>query len=529
LKKIVFLIIVSLLVIGLVLPGCDGGNGGNGGPTPPVIYTFENDEVIIGIIGDHGHTTGDFNYYGYLLGAGQINAMGGINIGGVAHNYSFVKIDTDEATDETGITGAAALSAAISADNFDILMGSYRTEAVEYYREVAMTAKKVFFDFGAATEILCHSVLTNYNRYKYWFKGTPYNEHFLAMSVLRNINSVAVDLRVALNLSPGANLDAVIIAENLKWSKDEQEPKIKAGLAAMGITWKQSYFVSSLTSGDTLNALSDIVAKGYDPHIIIPVYSGYMGIAYDVGLQGYVAANLTCAMSVGINVMEQLKSPWGAGNLTNPPGLGGGPMSDHVILDTWADGLNQTAKTGAFWSAFLGMIGEYPLYTAATYDGLFVLKECLEDVATYNATTGVGELVADDLIDWYEDPTNAEPTTTGTACLYPPWDGLTKYFGTEALNITQKTAIYGAGWTYHTYDWLIPPHTPHDVVYGPGYATGVGAQWQWFGNATHGIWKKVGVWPRDLGVNLVDQYGDWNITYAGTYPIVIPQYVIDHH
>ncbi len=514
-KRIVFLIIASLLVLGLVLPGC----ADNGEEPEEVIYTFEDGKVIIGICADSGHTTGDFNLYGILLAEAVINGGGGISIGGVAHNLTHVIIDTDEGTDETGVTGAAALQAAITADNFDILMGSFRTEAVEYYREVAMTNKKVFFDAGAATEMLQHAVVTNYDKYKYWLKTTPYNEHFLAMSVLKLVNSVALVERTALGLSANATLRAVIISENLKWARDEQAPAIAAGLPALNIALSATYYVSSLTAGDTIAALADIDGQGYNPHIIIPLYSGYMGIAYDTALAGYAGADILCPMSVGINVMEQFKSPWTSLNASSP-----GPYcAYHCLLDTWAEGLNQTAKTYAFLTAFMGMIGDYPLYTAATYDACNILKACLESVGYLDA--GVGKVKADDLIGWYENPLNAQPTTTGSAMLYPPWDGTTTYYGDPALNKAQKESIYGTSWTYHTYEWLMPPNTSHDLAYGVGLMTGLGAQWQWDAGAS--LWKKVGIWPR-VGCGTTDQYGDWDFAYPGTQNTVIPAYVTGH-
>jgi hypothetical protein len=61
-------------------------------------------------------------------------------------------------------------------------------------------------------------------------------------------------------------------------------------------------------------------------------------------------------------------------------------------------------------------------------------------------------------------------------------------------------------------------HLPHDLVYGPGYVTAIGSQWQ--------DGHKVGVWPMDLGyeydVSLTDQYGCWNFEYPGTKALLIP-------
>ena len=82
--------------------------------------------------------------------------------------------------------------------------------------------------------------------------------------------------------------------------------------------------------------------------------------------------------------------------------------------------------------------------------------------------------------------------------------------------------MYPSLLTYDQFNWLCAssngPHIAHDMVYGPGYVTGIGSQWQ--------DGHKVGVWPMDLGddfdAGLTDQYGCWNFEYAGTVDVVIP-------
>jgi len=155
-KRIVFLIIASMLVLGLVLPGC-----GETTPTEEVIYTFEDGEIVIGIAGEVGHATGDMQMLGATMAAGAINGAGGVVIDGVAHNITLQVVDTKEVSDETGETGYTALAAAI--DDLDLVMGGFRTESLEVYREVVMDAEKIFLCCGASTEALSRSVVHNYD------------------------------------------------------------------------------------------------------------------------------------------------------------------------------------------------------------------------------------------------------------------------------------------------------------------------------------------------------------------------------
>ena len=512
----------SLLVIGLVLPGC-----GETKPEP-VLYVFEGGKINVGIAGELNYTAGAMQWAGAMMAQDVINRNGGVDIDGVSYILELVPMETGEETvDPTGLTGVLALTAAI--DDVDFILGGFRAEAVEVYRDVAMEKGVIFINCGAATEKLQHSVVDDYAGYRFWFKGTSYNEYFLGQSVVRTLGAVAIKLREEMGVAADYALNATIIADNLAWAY-EQVVVIKELLEGINVNLVHDpYWVDA--AGSTVemqNVLTSIA--GLDPQFIIPIFSADAGALYDVLRASYVPN----AMSVGINVMAQLKSPWGAGNLTTAP-PGGPACAYEVMLDTWAEGLEQTEKTGNFLTVFMNSTsGEYPLNTAATYDALFGLKAAIEAVAGYDAVNGTAYAWADDIIQWLEDPANAQVTTTGLTAYYPR-PGTTAA-GKPALTEAQVRSLYDLDsynytYTYDAKDWTMPAHTTHDLVYGPGRLTGIGAQWQW--DATAGKWKKVGVWPMDFGDEydeaLTDQYGCWNFAYNGTVTLVIPQNVINHH
>jgi branched-chain amino acid transport system substrate-binding protein len=523
-KRIVFLIMTSLLVIGLVLPGC-----GEAKPEP-VLYVFEGGKINIGIAGELNYMAGAMQWAGATLAQEAINRNGGVDIDGVSYILDLVRIETGEETvDRSGLTGVLNLTAAI--DDVDFILGGFRAEAVEVYRDVAMEKGVIFIDCGAAAETLQHSVVDDYAGYCFWFKGTPYNEYFLGQSVVKTLGAVAIKLREKMGVAANYTLNAAIIADNLAWAY-EQVVVIKELLEGVNVNLVHDpYWVEA--TGSTIemqNALTSIA--GLDPQFIIPIFSADAGALYDELRASY--AYVPNAMSVGINVMAQLKSPWGAGNLTTAP-PGGPACANEVILDTWAEGLNQTSKTAAFLTAFMSAAsGEYPMYTAATYDACYILKAAIEAVAWYDAEKGAACAWADDIIQWLEDPANAQVTTAGLTTYYPRPG--TKATGKPALTEAQVRSLYDLDsynytYTYDARDWTMPAHTTHDLVYGPGLLTGIGAQWQW--DATAGKWKKVGIWPMDFGDEydeaLTDQYGCWNFAYNGTVALVIPQNVITHH
>jgi branched-chain amino acid transport system substrate-binding protein len=458
-------------------------------------------------------------FLGATLAVGAINGAGGVDVDGTAHNFTLQMINTEEATDETGATGTVAMTAAI--DSVDFVMGGFRTEALLAYREVVMTAEKMFFDCGAATSILCESVVTDYANYRYFMKTTPMNEYFLADNVLKHVGFAAGQIRAALNLTPDANLDACIVAEDLVWSRDELVPKLEAGLPGLDITNEETYLVSSLDPASTIGALADIAAN-YDPHIIIPIYSGTMGVAFSGTLLTYIGADTLGPMPVGINVMAQLKLPWATGlNSTNP--ADGMYVAFNLFLDTWAEECEQTPATTPFLSAFMTYAGgEYPLYTAATYDALFTLKACLEEAGYMEG--GEGKVTADDLIAWYEEPLNAQATTTSASSKVYPQAG-TEVGGEPALSEAQVNALYSHGYAYDVNDWLMPPHATHDIVYGADSLTPLGCQWQF--DVGDMVWKKFAVWPAS-GFGETDQYGDWDFEFTGTKAFQLAPWIVTH-
>jgi hypothetical protein len=513
----------SLLVIGLILPGCGGGD-----KLEPVLYAFEDGKISIGVAGELNCTAGAAQWTGAMLARDAINGNGGIDIGGVSYILELVRIETGEETvDTSGLTGVLNLTAEI--DGVDFVIGGSRAGAVEVYRYVAMNASKIFIGCGAAAEMLQHSVVDDYAGYRFWFKGTPYNEYFLGQSVVRTLGAVAVKLREEMGVADDYALNATIVADNSEWAW-KQVGDIAELLDGINVNLvHEPYWVdATVTTVEMQNKLTSIGIL--DPQFIIPLFSTDAGALYDE-LRASCVPN---AMSVGINELAQLKSPW-ATKLGNPPGENQPACAYEVILDSWAEGLEQTEKTAAFLDLYMAHSGgEYPLSAAATYGALFCLEAAIEAVAWYDAEDGVAYAEADDIIEWLEDPANAQVTTRGLSTYYPRPE--TTASGKPALTEAQVRSLYDLDsynqtYTYEAKDWTMPAHTTHDLAYGPGLLTGIGAQWQWDDEAD--LWKKVGVWPMDFGEDydeaLIDQYGCWNFAYPGTVDLVIPQNVIDHH
>jgi len=563
LKKIVFLIIATLLVLGLVLPGCTT-------TTTPRTYPLVAGEISIAVCGPMDDVQGEQHWAGATLARDEINALPNkIDIGGTPHTVKLVEVDTNEIgglPDE----GVLALKAAIA--GVDFVVGGFRTESVSAYRLEAMKDKVIFLNCGAATMALQQSVNTNYNQYKYWFKATPYNEVFLCTSMLKLTANAAANLVGNLKACEGygykdgdyaitgAGTQAspyvakiAIFGESLSWCDgivtlaQERLPELLMPSKNITLDVVGTWLVSD-TKTDISAEMGEIAAE--KPHLIFTIFSGPVGKVYS---KARADANLP-ALSVGINVEGQLQ---GMVDFT-----GGGCEYD-IMLDTWGWGVNQTSLTAPFLSTIMSAsyADDYPLYTAATYDAIYALKADLEAVDSVDPAN---------MIPWLEDPANGLMGTGSTnTTYYPKWDGVTRgdykagtadeELNVMALNENQVLEYYPwldgltimvngspTAWTWNADNWTVEGgFVAHDTVYGPGYQTGLGTQWQ----DVEGTLRKVGWWPSlipDLefaagwnplqlqGVmgagavaglwymGAIDQYGLWNFKYDGTVPIIIP-------
>ena len=475
------------------------------GEPPELVITFA-------IAGPMTDLKGQMQWDGAQMAADEINAAGGITINSTAYPVELVQVETKEMTEgEDGSTGTANLEAVI--DDVAFVVGGYRTETLAVYREVAMDAEKIFMNCGAATGSLQFSVVTDYDKYKYWFKSTPYNETFLVKScfkiattignvlkgtlaTLEAANSTQVKDEFKLSNAVGGKLRVHILTEDAVWCAG-MVMAAQYYLPLWGFTVTGTTLISP-TAADIATEMTAIEAL--NPHIIFTAFSGSVGDVYSIQKTAMGIA----AMTIGINVGAEAIDHWANTE---------GKCNGEIILDTWAEGLQYTAKTTPFFDAFVAKTGAYPVYTAATYDAIYQLKAAIE---------ATDSLDADDIIPYLE--THSYTGVAGTTAYYPVPD-IRLGGGQYALSEAQVRALYDLDSYRETYvqsQWQVAsssgPHIAHDLVYGPGYSTGIGSQWQ--------DGHKVGIWPMDLGdeydVALTDQYGCWNFEYPGAVDVVIP-------
>jgi branched-chain amino acid transport system substrate-binding protein len=230
-------------------------------------------------------------------------------------------------------------------------------------QDIAMENKKIFIGVGAAHDELCLRVAKNYNVYKYWFRGSPFNSTFLGRTSFIHLATVGAILKQSLNIP---KVKVAVVAEKAVWT----EPMIKAaegtipkmGMEIVGI-WRPSDKATDVTA--ELSAI-----QSSEPHIIFTIFSASVGITF-----ARQAGELKIpAVQVGINVEAQKDGFWQATQ----------KMGNYVAtMNTYARGVEYNELTKAFVDGYVKRFHEVPEYTADTYTAIvYGLTPTIEQAGT---------------------------------------------------------------------------------------------------------------------------------------------------
>jgi branched-chain amino acid transport system substrate-binding protein len=370
------------------------------------------DTIKIGVIGPMNFMQGKGHWNGATMAADEINDKGGIQVGNKKMKIELVKADSNEFINVTDATNA--MERILTRDKVDLIVGGFRTEAVLAMQDIAMDYKKIFIGCGAAHPELCLRVAKDYNRYKYFFRGTPFNSQFLVKTCFIQMATVGAILKKVLNIP---KVKVALVAEKAMWV----DPMIKAaegfipkmGMEVVGV-WRPSAVATDVSA--ELSAIQRAEA-----HLIFTIFSSSVGIPF-----AKQAGELKVpAVQVGINVEAQKDGFWDA-----TQGHGNYVMT----LDTYCRGVEYNELTKPFLETYVKRFGETPTYTADTYAAIkYTLAPIIEKAGT---------LDTDKLVAMIEEDVHKSPG--GTVKYYKDAEG----------------------------------HHTHDLTWGPGYLTSLGVQWQ---------------------------------------------------
>jgi len=368
--------------------------------------------IRIGVIGPMKYVQGIGHWNGAVMAAEEINEEGGVKVGDKKMKIELVKADSNEFLNVTD--AANAMERLVTTDKVEFVVGGFRTEAVLAMQDIAMERKVIFIGCGAAHPELCKRVAEDYDTYKYFFRGTPFNSSYLARTSFIHLDTVAALLQKELNIP---KLKVAVVGEKAMWVEpmiSYAEAYIKGkGMEVAGV-WRPSPVATDVTA--ELNAIQRSGA-----HIIFTIFSSSVGIT--VARQ---AGELKIpAFQVGINVEAQKDDFWEATQ----------GMGNYVFtMNTYARGIKVNKLTKPFVEGYMKRFGEVPTYTADTYGAIkWALVPSIEKAGT---------LDSDKIVSILEDRVYLVPS------------GTVKYMkDSEGRHL-------------------------HDLTWGPGYLTSLGVQWQ---------------------------------------------------
>jgi len=368
--------------------------------------------IKIGVIGPMKYVQGIGHWNGATMVADEINEKGGVKVGDKMMKIELVKADSNEFLNVTD--AANAMERLVTTDKVNLVVGGFRTEAVLAMQDIAMERKVIFIGCGAAHPELCKRVAEDYDTYKYFFRGTPFNSSYLARTAFIHLDTVAALLQKELNIP---KIKVAVVGEKAMWV----EPMIKyaqAYIAGKGMevagVWRPSPVATDVTA--ELNAIQRAGAN-----IIFTIFSSSVGITF----ARQTGELKIPAFQVGINVEAQKDGFWDATQ----------KMGNYVFtMNTYARGIKVNKLTKPFVEGYIAKFGEVPTYTADTYAAIkYGLVPSIEEA---------GSLDADKIVSVLEDREYMVPS------------GKIKYMKD------------GEG------------RPLHDLTWGPGYLTSLGVQWQ---------------------------------------------------
>ncbi|MHB8907876.1 MAG: ABC transporter substrate-binding protein [Syntrophales bacterium] len=328
--------------------------------------------IKIGVIGPMNFVQGKGHWNGAIMAAEEINAKGGVQVGKEKMKIELVKADSNEFLNVTDATNA--MERLMTQDKVDFVVGGFRTEAVLPMQDIAMDYKKIFIGCGAATKSLCDRVAENYGRYKYWFRGTPFNDRYLVATSFAHLGVAGAAIKNELKVP----VKCAIVAEKASWTeamvKAAEATIPKMGFELVGV-WRPSPVATDVTA-----ELSAIQKSG--ANLIFTIFSSSVGITF-----ARQAGELKVpAVQVGINVEAQKDGFWEATK----------GMGNYVFtMNTYIRGIEYNEMTKPFVEGYYKRFGEVPTYTADTHTAI---KEGL--VPSIEA---VGSLDADKIVAHLEN------------------------------------------------------------------------------------------------------------------------------
>jgi branched-chain amino acid transport system substrate-binding protein len=324
--------------------------------------------IRIGVIGPMKFLPGEQHWFGATIAAEEINAAGGVNVGGVRHNIELIKADDNSIL--SVLDAVTAMERLVTVDRVHFVVGGFRSEAVLAQQEVMADHRVIFVGVGPGHPEHSMRVARDYDRYKYWFRGHINSKQLVhAMMGLIEMTGRTVQEKLGVAVPRVAILaDRAIWADPVVDGVGRLLPML--GMAGVGV-WRPSAVAADLTAELTAIEIADA-------HILVTALGGPSGIVF--GSQ-WGALKIPAA-AVGFNMEAMAGGYWEAT----------GGAAEYELTINFLGPAAITPKTIPFWNHFIERFGTTPMYCAGTYDAIYMLKAAIERAGTLDSDAVVVEM-----------------------------------------------------------------------------------------------------------------------------------------
>jgi branched-chain amino acid transport system substrate-binding protein len=326
--------------------------------------------IKIGISGPMKFPAGENMYIGAQLAAEEINAKGGIDVGGKVYKIEIVKVDSNEYLSVPD--AVSGLERLLTVDKVNFVIGGARSEAILAQQEVMAENKTIYIMSGGGSPKLTEQVEKNYDKYKYFFRTTTPHTGYQLRSLSAALDAVAQKIRKDLGIQKpkvALVMEKILTGDAMIAVAQDVVPKL--GMEIVGI-WRPSP-----TSNDMSAELSAVKSSG--AQIIMTLFTGPAGIIF-----GKQWGELEIpALPIGTNIEAQLLKYW-----TQTAGKCEYEMVLNPVVRA-----DIGPKTIPIFDKFVKNTGDYPFYTAmGAYDGVYLLTAAAQRAKSLDNDKVVVEL-----------------------------------------------------------------------------------------------------------------------------------------
>jgi branched-chain amino acid transport system substrate-binding protein len=330
--------------------------------------TVNAESIKIGVLGPHKFSMGQHSLWSAQIAADEINAAGGISVGGKNYQIEIVPADSNEVL--SVVDAVSTAERLVSVNKVDFIIGGHRSEAALAIQELLADKKVIFMNTQSAHPTLVERVHGNYDRFKYFFRLQT-NSVELGAAIFAYVSMVSDVVKKELGIT---KCKAAILAEKAAWTdgivKAAKETLPKLGMEVVGV-WRPSPTASDVTA-----ELTAIKAAG--AHIILQAFSGPVG--HSVARQ-WGQSKIPAAL-VGINTEAGTRQHWQAT----------GGACEYEVLHGIFGPAKMSAKTLPLYDVFMKKHNEYLGATASSYDGVYILAEAAKKAGSLESNKMVTAL-----------------------------------------------------------------------------------------------------------------------------------------